>query len=285
MTTPPDDDSGYRPPAPGYQPPPAPSYPPPVPSYPPPVPTYPPPTYPPPTYPPPPGYQPPTPGYPPPTPGDQQAPPAYQLPGVPTPAAPPEGDPYAPPYPAGWEAYPAGWEGYPTGYGAPPPPPRRRWIIVAGVSAAVVAAGIAVAVAVSGNNSSSQPSEAALCRGAQQGAGIASSLVPGATVNITPGGSPLDGMPTPPSGSTARCTMIMTLAGRTVTGYIAVYHDSAVLDSYKSSLQAAGYVNPNIQAAASSGAQAFVSAGSGHIAILLSVAGSNFIEQMSVPTS
>ena len=272
--TPPDDDSGYRPPDPGYQPPPPPSYPPPPPSYPPPVPSYPPPvpSYPPASYPPPPGYQTPPPGY-------QQAPPAYQLPGVPTPAVSPEGDPYAPQYPGGWEAYP-------TGYGAPPPPPpRRRWIIVAGVSAAVVAAGIAVAVAVSGNSSSSQPSEAALCRGAQQGAGIASSVVPGATVNVTPGGSPLDGMPTPPSGDTARCTMIMTLAGRTVTGYIAVYRDSAVLDSYKSSLQAAGYVNPNIQAAASSGAQAFVSAGTGHIAILLSLAGSDFIEQMSVPTS
>ena len=241
MTTPPEDGSGYQPPAP--------SYPPPVPSYEPPPPTV---------------YPPPTAGYPP-GPGQWQPPPVQ-----------PQGDPYAPVYQSGWEVYP-------DPNLATPAPPRRRWILVAAATAAVMAIGIAVAVAVSGNGSS-QPSEAALCNRAEQGAGIMSSLMPGASVSVTTGGSPLAGMPTPPDGATARCTMTLTISGQTLTGYIALYPNTAALDSFKSSLQAAGYVNPNGSATASSGAQAFVSAGSGHLAILLSAANEHLIEEMTVPT-
>ena len=230
------------------------------------------------------GHQPPAPAYQPPPPYGYQPAPGYPPQGDPyapqAPGYPPQDNPYAPQYPAGWEVYPAE-------YVAPAPPPRRRWILVAAVSAAVVAIGIVVAVAVSSgssSSSSSSPSEAALCGRVAQGSGIVSSLVPGATVSITPGGTPLSSMPAPPSGATAQCTMTLTLSGRTVTGYLALYRDSAALASFRSSLQAAGYVNANAQAAASSGAQAFVSTANGNLALLLSLAGQNLIEELTIPS-
>jgi hypothetical protein len=186
-----------------------------------------------------------------------------------------------PAYPQPVQPYSYGTSGQ-LGY-APPAPTRRplRTILIAVVAAAVVGGGIAGFLVYRSNHK--QLSQATICERVKIGASAEIQATLGGTVTVTPGGLPVSGIPVPPSGKRAVCSIDMTIEGQTVPVYLSLYKASTDLASYTTTLEAHGFTSAHTGGSATN--TTLVDGSNKHLVLVLTVNGYSAVEEMSIPSA